>query len=58
MLSRVLFFRLLALLGLKLFAPQRLRVVLKQLDRGVNLTLILLAVVYAIQLTVYFLTAR
>jgi len=58
MLSRVLFFSLLALLGLKLFAPQRLRVVLKQLDRGVNLTLILLAVVYAIQLTVYFLTAR
>lgn len=54
MLSRIVFFSLAALLALKLFAPQRLRVVLKQLDRGVNLTLILLAVVYAVQLTLYF----
>jgi hypothetical protein len=54
MLSRIVFFSLAALLALKLFAPQRLRVVLKQIDRGVNLTLILLVVVYAVQLTLYY----
>lgn len=54
MLSRILFFSLATLLVLKLFAPQRLRVVLKQLDRGVNLTLILLALVYFVQLAIYF----
>ena len=54
MLSRVIFFSLLTLLALKLFAPQRLRALGKQLDRGVNLTLILLAVVYAVQLTLYY----
>jgi len=48
----------LALLGLKLFAPQRLRVVLKQLDRGVNLTLIGLGLVYAVQLAIYFFSAH
>ncbi|HET7541801.1 MAG TPA: hypothetical protein VFK05_18125 [Polyangiaceae bacterium] len=58
MLSRILFISLLLLLGLKLFAPQRLRVVLKQIDRGVNLTLILLAVVYAVQLAIYFRSAH
>jgi hypothetical protein len=58
MLTRIVFFSLAALLALKLFAPQRLRVVLKQLDRGVNWTLILLAVVYAVQLTLYFLSTH
>ena len=58
MLSRVIFFSLLALLGLKLFAPQRLRDVLKQIDRGVNLTLILLAAVYFLQLAIYFFSKR
>jgi hypothetical protein len=54
MLARILFFSLAALLALKLFAPQRLRLVLKQIDRGVNITLILLAVVYVVQLAVYY----
>jgi len=54
MLARILFFSAAALLALKLFAPQRLRVVLKQLDRGVNWILIGLAVVYAGQLALYY----
>jgi len=58
MLSRILFFSLAALLALKFFAPQRLRAVLKQIDRGVNYTLIALGVVYAVQLALYFFSAR
>jgi len=58
MLSRVIFFSLAALLALKLFAPHRLKALGKQLDRGVNLTLILLAVVYAVQLTLYFIATH
>jgi hypothetical protein len=58
MLSRIIFFSAAALFALKLFAPQRLRVVLKQLDRGVNWVLIGLAVIYAVQLTLYFLSSR
>ncbi|HYQ00048.1 MAG TPA: hypothetical protein VER96_15335 [Polyangiaceae bacterium] len=58
MLSRIIFFSLAALLALKLFAPHRLKALGKQLDRGVNLTLILLAVVYAVQLTLYFIATR
>ena len=58
MLSRIIFFSAATLFALKLFAPQRLRVVLKQLDRGVNLTLILLAVIYVVQLAIYFLSAH
>jgi len=58
MLSRVIFFSLAALLALKLFAPHRLRALGKQLDRGVNLTLILLAVVYSVQLAIYFFSSR
>lgn len=58
MLSRIIFFSLAALLALKLFAPHRLKALGKQLDRGVNLTLILLAVVYAVQLTLYFISTR
>jgi hypothetical protein len=54
MLARIVLFSALALLALKLFAPQRLRLVLAQIDRGVNLTLIGLALVYAVQLLVYF----
>ncbi|MEI9954464.1 MAG: hypothetical protein WDO74_37225 [Pseudomonadota bacterium] len=56
MLSRIIFFSAAALLGLKLFAPQRLRALGKQLDRGVNLTLIALGVVYTVQLAIYFLS--
>jgi len=58
MLSRILFFSLLTLLALKLFAPHRLRALGKQLDRGVNLTLILLAVVYTVQLAIYFFSSH
>jgi hypothetical protein len=58
MLTRVIFFSAAALFALKLFAPQRLRAVLKQLDRGVNWTLIGLGVVYAVQLAIYFFSAR
>lgn len=54
MLSRIIFFSAAALFALKLFAPQRLRVVLKQLDRAVNWTLIALGVVYTVQLAIYF----
>lgn len=58
MLARIVFFTLAALLALKLFAPQRLRALGKQLDRGVNLTLILLALVYTVQLAFYFFSKR
>ena len=58
MLARIIFFSAATLFALKLFAPQRLRVVLKQLDRGVNWTLIGLGIVYAVQLTFYFFSTR
>jgi hypothetical protein len=58
MLSRIIFFSAATLLALKLFAPQRLRTVLKHLDRGVNLTLIGLGLIYAVQLALYFFSAR
>ena len=58
MLLRIIFFSAAALFALKLFAPQRLRIVLKQLDRGVNLTLIALGVVYVVQLAIYFFSAH
>jgi hypothetical protein len=55
MLTRILFISAAVLVALKLFAPQRLRAVLKHLDRAVNLTLIGLGVVYTVQLALYFL---
>lgn len=58
MLSRIILLCAALLFALKLFAPQRLRAVLKQLDRGVNLTLILLGIVYAVQLAIYFFSAH
>lgn len=58
MLARIIFFSAAALFALKLFAPQRLRVVLKQLDRGVNWTLIGLGIVYAVQLVLYFIATH
>ena len=58
MLARIILFSAATLFALKLFAPQRLRVVLKQLDRGVNLTLIGLGIVYAVQLAIYFFSAH
>jgi hypothetical protein len=58
MLSRIILISAAALFALKLFAPQRLRAVLKQLDRGVNWTLIGLGILYAVQLAIYFFSAR
>lgn len=56
MLLRVLFWAGLALLGLRLFAPQRLRALGKQIDRGVNLTLIGLGLVYAVEVALWLLS--
>lgn len=58
MLARIVLFSALALIGLKLFAPHRLRALGRHIDRGVNLTLIGLALVYAIQLIVYYFSPR
>jgi len=55
MLARLIFFCAAALLGLKLFAPQRLRLLGKQVDRVVNATLIALGVVYSVQIALWFL---
>ena len=54
MLTRLIFLCAAVLLGFKLFAPHRLRALGKQIDRGVNLTLLGLALVYAVQLGLYF----
>lgn len=56
MLLRVLFWAGLALLGLRLFAPHRLRALGKQIDRGVNLTLIGLGLVYAVEVALWLLS--
>lgn len=54
MLSRLIFLCAAALIGLKLFAPHRLRAFGKQIDRVVNATLIALALVYTVQLAIWF----
>jgi hypothetical protein len=54
MLARLFFFGVAALVGLKLFAPQRFKRFGKQIDRGVNLTLVGLAIVYAVQAAIWF----
>lgn len=54
MLARLILFSALLLIGLKIFYPQRLRALGRHIDRGVNLTLIGLLVVYAVQLLVYY----
>ena len=56
MLTRLIFFCALALLGVKLFAPARLRALGKHLDRVVNATLIALGVVYSVQIVIWFFT--
>ena len=56
MLLRVLFWAGLGLLALRLFAPGRLRALGKQIDRGVNLTLIGLGLVYAVELALWLLS--
>ena len=55
MLTRIIFLCALALLGLKLFAPQRWRLLGKQIDRVVNATLIALGIVYSVQIALYLL---
>jgi hypothetical protein len=56
MLARLIFFGAGTLLALKLFAPQRLRALGKQIDRVVNATLIALGIVYSVQLAFYLFT--
>jgi len=56
MLTRLIFFCGAVLLGLKLFAPHRFKQFGKQIDRGVNLTLIGLGLVYAVQVAAWLLT--
>ncbi len=56
MLLRVLLWVGLGLLGLRLFAPQRLRALGKQIDRGVNLTLLGLGLVYAVELALWLIS--
>jgi hypothetical protein len=56
MLARLIFFVAGTLLALKLFAPQRLRALGKQIDRVVNATLIALGIVYSVQLAFYLFT--
>ena len=55
MLTRLIFFTAVVIIALKLFAPHRLRALGKQVDRGVNLTLIGLGLVYTVQLALYLL---
>ena len=53
MLARVIFLFAGALLALKIFAPQRLRALGKQIDRVVNATLIALGIVYSVQIALW-----
>jgi hypothetical protein len=55
MLTRIIFLCALALVALKLFAPQRWRLLGKQIDRVVNATLIALGIVYSVQIALYLL---
>ncbi|HEY4103832.1 MAG TPA: hypothetical protein VGM44_08070 [Polyangiaceae bacterium] len=53
MLARVVLFVGAALFALKLFAPERLRALGKQVDRVVNATLIALGVVYSVEVAIW-----
>jgi hypothetical protein len=55
MLTRIIFLCAMALVALKLFAPQRWRLLGKQMDRVVNATLIALGIVYSVQIALYLL---
>jgi hypothetical protein len=55
MLTRIIFLCAMALIVLKLFAPQRWRLLGKQIDRVVNATLIALGIVYSVQIALYLL---
>jgi hypothetical protein len=56
MLARAIFLVAGGLLALKLFAPQRLRLLGKQVDRFVNLTLIGLGLVYSVEVVIWLLS--
>ena len=56
MLARAIFLCAGGLLALKIFAPQRLRALGKQVDRVVNLTLIALGMVYSIEIALWLLS--
>ena len=56
MLARLILFIGAALLALKIFAPDRLRALGKQVDRVVNATLIALGIVYTGQLLLWLFT--
>jgi hypothetical protein len=56
MLARAIFLIAGALLALKIFAPQRLRALGKQIDRVVNATLIALGIVYSVQIALWLLS--
>ena len=58
MLTRLVLFLGAVLLGLKLFAPARLRAYGKQIDRVVNATLIALGIVYSAQVAIWFFSQR
>jgi hypothetical protein len=53
MLTRLIFLCAATLIGLKLFAPHRLKAFGKQIDRVVNATLIALGIVYSVQIAFY-----
>jgi len=55
MLARIIFLFAGSLLALKIFAPQRLRALGKQIDRVVNATLIALGIVYSVQIALWLL---
>jgi hypothetical protein len=56
MLARVIFLAAGALLALRVFAPQRLRALGKQVDRVVNATLIALGIVYSVEIAIWLLS--
>ncbi|HTA88884.1 MAG TPA: hypothetical protein VK745_04890 [Polyangiaceae bacterium] len=53
MFARLILFCAGALLALKIFAPQRLRALGKQVDRVVNATLIALGLVYSVEIAIW-----
>ncbi|HEX3775850.1 MAG TPA: hypothetical protein VHV51_15365 [Polyangiaceae bacterium] len=56
MLARIVLFTGGALFALKLFAPERLRALGKQVDRVVNATLIALGLVYSVEVAIWLLS--
>lgn len=56
MLARLILFSAGTLLALKIFAPQRLRALGKQVDRVVNATLIALGIVYSVEVVLWLMS--